>query len=348
MTRDLLMILMAWWGLFAGGTCLADVLDEVTHQQQGTTKRFSTGLFDPESNTDAYHLAPGERRTFAELEGPGEIRHIWFTVAGDRRYPRSLVLRIYWDGAEVPSVETPIGDFFAAGNGMKANVSTLPIEVTSYGRALNSYWHMPFRKKARVELENQSPRRLCVYCQIDWLQRPSLREDTLYFHARYHQEFPVKPFTPYTIFEGQGEGQYVGQVLSTQNSLGSWYGEADDRYYIDGEETPSLVGTGTEDFFTDAWNRRPGKKRSTISCTALIFSPPWRSGIRRASPGRSARCRPSRSVSIRRFGSKSRTSPTGFAAPRGFGPRSVPTAPASRKKCSSWKTRGLARGWRSP
>lgn len=235
----------------------ADVLDAVTRQQPGQTRRFSSGLFDPESNQDAYHLAPGQRFTAAELEGPGEIRHIWFTVAGpDRRWPRSLVLRIFWDGAETPSVESPIGDFFAAGHGMRANVTSTPIEVTSYGRALNSYWRMPFRKKARVELWNQSAGRMTVYCQVNWMQLPSLPPDALYFHARYHQEFPVKPFAPYTIFEGRGEGQYVGTVLSSQNSFGVWFGEADDRFYIDGEAMPSIVGTGTEDYFTDAWNLR--------------------------------------------------------------------------------------------
>ncbi|HRT07342.1 MAG TPA: DUF2961 domain-containing protein [Candidatus Paceibacterota bacterium] len=236
---------------------VADILAELTRQQAGVTKRFSSGRFDPESNADAYHLAPGQRFTAAELEGPGEIRHIWFTVASaDRRWPRSLVLRIFWDGADVPSVEAPIGDFFAAGHGMRANVSTIPIEVTSYGRALNSYWRMPFRERARVELWNQSSNRMTVYCQVNWVQLPSLPPDTLYFHARYHQEFPVKPFSPYTIFQGEGEGQYVGTVLSSQSSFGVWFGESDDRFYIDGEPVPSLVGTGTEDYFTDAWNLR--------------------------------------------------------------------------------------------
>jgi hypothetical protein len=236
--------------------CRGDVLDDVTRQQPGVTKRHSSGLFDPESNADAYHIAAGETMTLAELAGPGEIRHIWFTIAGDRRYPRSLVLRIYWDGAQTPSVESPLGDFFAAGNGMRANVSTTPLEVTSYGRALNSYWRMPFRRSARVEMVNQSPHRLTVYCQINWIQLPALADNTLYFHARYRQELPAKPFSPYLIFEGQGEGQYVGTVLSSQNSLGSWFGEADDRYYVDGEEVPSIVGTGTEDYITDAWNLR--------------------------------------------------------------------------------------------
>jgi len=255
LTHLVLLFAAAWLGLLAG-RCRADVLDEVTRQQPGVTKRHSSGLFDPESNADAYHLGPGETMTLAELTGPGEIRHIWFTIAGDRRYPRSLVLRIYWDGSDTASVESPIGDFFAAGNGMRANVSTVPMEVTSYGRALNSYWHMPFRRSARVEMVNQSPHRLTVYCQINWMQLPSLADSALYFHARYRQELPAKPFSPYLIFEGQGEGQYVGTVLSSQNSLGSWFGESDDRYYVDGEEVPSIVGTGTEDYITDAWNLR--------------------------------------------------------------------------------------------
>jgi len=235
----------------------ADALGDIARRVEGKARRASSGLFDPESNKDSYHVGPGKTQVLAELPGPGEIRHIWFTIMGpDRRYPRTLVLRIFWDDAAVPSVETPVGDFFAAGNGMRAELSSLPVQATSYGRALNCYWRMPFRKVARVEVSNEGKHELCVYWQIDWMELPAIPLDMVYFHARYRQEFPAKPFSPYVIFEGRGEGHYVGTVFSSQSSFGSWFGESDDRFYIDGEEEASIVGTGTEDYFNDAWNLR--------------------------------------------------------------------------------------------
>ncbi|NLE38890.1 MAG: DUF2961 domain-containing protein, partial [Pirellulaceae bacterium] len=235
----------------------ADPLAEVARSVEGKGRRASSGLFDPESNLDYHHLQPGETQTLTTLDGPGEIRHLWFVIAGqDRRWSRTLVLRIYWDDAETPSVETPLGDFFAAGNGMRANVDSLPVQVTSYGRALNCYWHMPFAKKARIEMTNEGPHRLCVYWQVDWMELPKKPDKMLYFHARYRQEFPPKPFSPYVIFEGEGEGHYVGTVFSSQCSYDSWFGESDDRFFIDGEREPSIVGTGCEDYFNDGWSFR--------------------------------------------------------------------------------------------
>lgn len=237
----------------------ADPLDGITRKLSGERMRHSSGLFDPESNADAFRIDPGETAVLAELDGPGEIRHIWFTLSSRDyfRYPRTMVLRIYWDGSDVPSVETPVGDFFAAGHGMKADVSSLPIQVTSYGRALNSYWRMPFRKKAKVTMTNEAAKGdATCYFYIDWQKLDRLPADSLYFHARYNQEWPVKPFTPYTVLDVEGDGQYVGTVMSLDCSLGSWFGESDDRFYIDGEEEPRLVGTGFEDYFTEAWNLR--------------------------------------------------------------------------------------------
>lgn len=235
-----------------------DQLSVVTRKQDGKRMRNSSGLFDPESNADSFRIEPGETVVLANLDGPGEIQHIWFTIgAYERRYPRSMVFRIYWDGADSPSVETPLGDFFAAGNGMRANVSTLPIEVTSYGRALNCYWKMPFFKNAKLTMTNDGEKQITsCYFYIDWVKLDKLPPDTLYFHARYNQEWPVIPFSSYKLLEVEGDGQYVGSVINLQSSVGSWFGESDDRFYIDGEETPSLIGTGYEDYFTDAWNLR--------------------------------------------------------------------------------------------
>jgi len=247
----------------------ADQLAELTRPIAGRPMRASSGLFDPESNRDSYHPRPGQRLVLADLDGPGEVRHIWFTtMSPDRRAPRPLVLRIFYDGSKTPSVETPLGDFFAAGNGMKANVKTKPIENSSFGRALNCYWRMPFKKHCRIEIHNQGKETACVYFQCDWLKLDSLPEDTYYFHARYRQEYPAKPFSWYTVFEGRGEGHYVGTVFSAQNNIASWFGEADDRFYIDGEEVPSIVGTGTEDYFNDAWNLRltSGDRVGTTIC----------------------------------------------------------------------------------
>ncbi|MCG2816557.1 MAG: DUF2961 domain-containing protein, partial [Candidatus Aminicenantes bacterium] len=107
-------------------------LGDITQKKPGRRMRSSSGLFDPESNADSFRIQPGETVVLADLEGPGEIQHIWFTIGAlERRYPRTLVFRIYWDDSEIPSVESPLGDFFAAGNGMRTNVQTLPIEVTS-------------------------------------------------------------------------------------------------------------------------------------------------------------------------------------------------------------------------
>lgn len=250
---------LAMWfvPLFACATSSADVLDTLTKPVPGRLLRASSGLFDPESNLDFFRFRPGQRRVVADLQGPGEIRHLWMTMwSRDRRYPRKVVMRIYYDDAKHPSVETPIGDFFAAGNGMRANITSKPVEVSSYGRALNCYWRMPFKKRCRVEFENQSSESVGIYFHGDWMKLPALDDDVRYFHARYRQEYPARPFEWYTVFEGEGEGHYVGTVFSSQNNLGGWFGETDDRFYVDGEVEPSIVGTGTEDYFNDAWNLR--------------------------------------------------------------------------------------------
>ncbi|NLE39740.1 MAG: DUF2961 domain-containing protein, partial [Pirellulaceae bacterium] len=249
-------------------TC--QTLDSITRSQEGRSMRASSGNWD--NNNDNYKFAPGETRVLADLKGPGKITHIWFTPSSRNiRHPRALVLRIYWDGATVPSVEVPMGDFFAVGNGMQADVDSLPIKVCSRGRGYNSYWRMPFAKSAKITLTNESDEEpASSYFQIDWVKLDQAPKDLMYFHARYHQEFPPKMDKPYTIFVGKGRGHYVGTVLSSQNGIGHWFGEGDDFFYIDGEKEPSIVGTGTEDYFNEAWNMRV---HSSLYTGCTVFEP---------------------------------------------------------------------------
>ncbi|MBN2024746.1 MAG: DUF2961 domain-containing protein [Pirellulales bacterium] len=236
----------------------AEALSDLAGPIEGRRMRASsTG--PRETNRDHAVIPPGETITLAELTGPGEILHIWFTVAtAEFRYPAKTILRIYWDDSAEPSVQAPLGDFFAVGNGMRTTVNSTPVQVSAEGRAYNCYWPMPFARKARITVENQSDKTMgALYYYIDWQKFDKPRPDALYFHAQYRQERPHDPAHDYTILETRGRGHYVGTVLSSHNAYHAWFGEGNDRVFIDGEETPSLTGTGTEDYFNDAWGFRP-------------------------------------------------------------------------------------------
>jgi len=234
------------------------MLSALTRSSEAQSRRESSSNPDLNSNGDDWTIKAGDTVVLADLPGPGAITHFWNTVASQDPFSgRSLVLRIYWDGMSAPSVEVPLGDFFGVGHGAIANFHSLPVSVSSYGRSRTSYWRMPFRKRAKITLTNEDRGfgAVSFYFHLDWEKLPSLPEDTLYFHARYNQDFPARP-GDYTILETKGHGHYVGTVYSVHQVKTGWFGEGDDRFYIDGETLPSLRGTGTEDYFNDAWGFR--------------------------------------------------------------------------------------------
>jgi len=225
----------------------------------GKTMRSSSS--DPDwhnGNGDARPISPGETLELANIEGPGCIRHLWNTVsAQERAYNRTLVIRMYWDGETEPSVEAPLGDFFVVGHGKDAPMESIPVVITSDGRARNCYWPMPFRKSARITVTNEGRGQVAAfYFYVDWQKLRRLPRDTAYFHASYRQAFPTPPGENYLIADIQGRGHYVGTVMNVRQHAASWYGEGDDFFYIDGEKEPSLRGTGSEDYFCDAWGFR--------------------------------------------------------------------------------------------
>lgn len=241
------------------GSLSGSPLEDLYRLKDGRTMRASSS--DPawdSGNGDWRPFSSNTSITIAELEGPGIIIHIWMTIAcKDRDYSKLMAVRMYWDGEKQPSVEAPVGDFFAAGHGVDAPVNSIPVQVSSEGRARNSFWPMPFRKSAKIVItnENTSSSGGVLYWYVDWVKVDSLPGDTAYFHAQYRQEYPAGDGR-YLVMQAGGRGHYAGTVYSVLANMPGWIGEGDDFFFIDGEDIPSIKGTGTEDYFSDAWGFR--------------------------------------------------------------------------------------------
>ncbi len=267
-----LMPLLLLLGAFAQAQNRPDLTQKQTYTpHRATSKETSNG------GDDSLGVNPGETRTILDVTGPGQISHLWFTLNDPEPYHlKRIVLRIYWDGEASPSVEAPIGDFFGLGLGNYVNWQSDVLSVGS-SRALNSFFTMPFARHARITITNDGKQKLdSLYFNIDYqtLAHP-LPAGTLYFHAQYRQAQPNHGWTNlwysnydplvvfprntdgatnYTWLEAQGSGQFVGVTMSVLQNQDGWWGEGNDMFYIDGETTPSIAGTGTEDYFLGAWN----------------------------------------------------------------------------------------------
>jgi hypothetical protein len=201
-------------------------------------------------------IAAGETRELAAIDGSGAIQQIWMTPTGNWRYS---ILRIYWDGAETPSVECPVGDFFACGWGKYAQVSSLAVCVNP-GSAFNCYWEMPFRKGARITLTNIADEPMTLYYQINYTET-DVPDDVAYFHAQFRRTNPLPYKGVYTLLDGvRGRGQYVGTYMAWGVNNTGWWGEGEIKFYMDGDdEYPTICGTGTEDYFCGSYNFDVGK-----------------------------------------------------------------------------------------
>ena len=217
---------------------------------------------EEKSNRDNFRIPAGQTHVLMDVEGPGLITHMWLTFLGPEPHPwakdgsanhQELLLQIFYDGNERPGVEAPVGDFFAGCFGKRAEVVSIPVVVEG-GDAYNCFWHMPFHKSCRVQIVNQSEKPLSLlYYNIDWIKKDSLPAETPYFYAQYNQSYPLETGKPYTLLETKGKGHYVGTVFSVRTRSPYWFGEGDEMISIDGDEIPSVWGTGTEDYFLSAW-----------------------------------------------------------------------------------------------
>ncbi len=242
-------------------------LSALTRIQPGVSHAVTSSAPDLNSNLDRITaIQPGDSAVLADIAGPGVITHIWLTFAEARpswlaangaAAPDEIALRIYWDGNPMPAVEAPLGDFFAAGFGLRQEVRSVPIQVQG-GDAYNSFWQMPFRHHARIVVTNQGGRPVrSFYYQVDYNTLDSLPAGTAYFNAEYRRAFPEEKNKDYVLLDTKGQGEYVGTVMSVQARSPYWFGEGDARIYVDGDSRPTIQGTGTEDYFLQAWGLDP-------------------------------------------------------------------------------------------
>ena len=196
-------------------------------------------------------IEAGTTFELADIAGPGAIQQIWMTPTGDWR---SSILRIYWDDQEHPSVECPVGDFFACGWGKFAQLSSLAVCVNP-GSAFNCYWEMPFRKRCRITLTNIADQDMVLYYQINYALT-DVPDDRAYFHAQFRRVNPLPYKCVYTILAGvEGQGHYVGTYMAWGVNNTGWWGEGEVKFFIDGDkEFPTICGTGTEDYFCGSYD----------------------------------------------------------------------------------------------
>jgi hypothetical protein len=198
-------------------------------------------------------LPAGETLEIANIEGSGCINQMFLT--SDLPCFSSLVLRIYWDGEENPSVECPAGAFYAMGHDFTPCVVSSAMVTVAPHRGMSCYWQMPFRKSARITLTNENGIDANIIAYRVLYKLYDIPKEAAYFHAQYRRSLSTLKYPEHAIADGiTGKGLYVGTYLACNVLTSGWWGEGEVKFYIDDDEFPSIADNGTEDYFGGAWN----------------------------------------------------------------------------------------------
>lgn len=218
---------------------------------EGTGRSASRDLGQGWKVSPSVAIKSGSTFTLADIEGPGAIQQIWMTPTGNWR---NSILRIYWDDQEHPSVECPVGDFFANGWGKTALLSSLAVCVNP-GSAFNCYWIMPFKRRCRITMTNIATIDMILYYQINYCLT-EVPSNIAYFHASFRRTNPLPYKEDFTILDGvSGKGKYVGTYMAWGVNNTGWWGEGEIKFFMDGDKDfPTICGTGTEDYFCGSYN----------------------------------------------------------------------------------------------
>ncbi len=205
-------------------------------------------------------VEPGETVRLADLEGPGCVTHLWMTVGGASQLPaepkvlRAMVLEARYDGAAEPSLSVPVADFFGLAHGVAVAYTSL-LTASPEGTGFSSRIPIPFGKRILLTLTNHSPQTVALFYQVDALLGP-LPPGTGLLHAEFRRENPTTRGRDFVITDGwRGPGRFLGVVAGARllTHTGYWWGEGEVKMYFDGEASPTICGTGTEDYLDSAW-----------------------------------------------------------------------------------------------
>ena len=221
----------------------------------------------------------GERVVLADLDGPGVVRHVWMTIPpAPPEAMRAVLLEVFYDGAEEPSVSVPCLDFFGLPHGRPVAYHSA-VTAVNEGRGFNSYVPMPFRRNIRIELVNGASRATTLYFQVDVTLHAELDDELGYLHVAFRRENPTVQRRDMVITEGlRGPGRFLGCVVGVRVlDRGAWYGEGEVKVYRDGDDAlPTICGTGLEDYVGTAWGM--GAHAAPYGGAPLVIGPPGPSG----------------------------------------------------------------------
>lgn len=239
------------------------------------TKSGQLTTFNSDSKQKAFPIQPGERKIIAQYNKPGIITRLWMTMSGwfwenwdvrEEKWPdtsilKKLILRIYWDDNDFPSVEAPIGDFFGIGHCEFKHYVSKYLGMSSGG--FYCYLPMPFNK-VKIEVENLHDKSIPhLFLNANYTSYDVLPDNAGRLHCMYNAGTNAGS-EPQYIIKTKGKGHFVGCCLSMQSWLPNYLGylEAPEYIYIDynfEQKVPSIVGTGLEDYFNGGWYFRDGE-----------------------------------------------------------------------------------------
>jgi hypothetical protein len=250
---------------------LLQLLSNRPDESTATVRSHQLTTFNPDTGHKTMAVARGERVTIGEVDGCGYIANIWLTFPGwfwqhwNTEAPvsptilKSLILRIYWDGAKTPAVEAPVGDLCGVGLCEVSNFAAQYFGMSSGGFFIK--YPMPFRKGFRIEVENLDAEiDTDVFMNVMYQLDDQLPEDAGYLHAQFNTARLQGPDAS-PIANCEGRGFYAGCTLAMQGEHKNYLSflEAPEYMYIDDDwERPRIVGTGLEDYFLGGWYFREG------------------------------------------------------------------------------------------